>query len=998
MTDVELRLIADTNNAEKGIGSIRLEYQQLVRTLQKPLRRIDALQKTQESAKTASSAYFEARRRVDELKRSIEQAGQPVKELDRAYAQAQRTFAAATREFERQKTKVREQRAELKAAGVDTRNLASEQHRLQAELSKVSAGRRNSQALQAATSDLGVGRYRTLQAELVKLQQQYKILRSSGTLTTRELTIAQQTYTQRIRETNQALRENAAARTGAGAGVGSTIGGFLGGIGLLEGARAYVSATDLAKKMEAQLRLATETQEEFNRAQAETYRIAQENQAPLDDVVTLYSRLSPALREVGRGQDDALKIIEAVTKSLRISGATAQETASTIQQFSQALGSGVLRGEEFNTLAESSPRLLSALADGLNTNVGALRKMAAEGQLTADVISNALIGQLPKLTKEAAQLPETFSGAATKFKNDLVAAITVLDRFTGASDSAIGSLGRFSGALRAASQAEAPAVLDRFNETFRLLRDSDFQSKAFSFLLFGFDSAKEQAALVEEATEDVKDARQDDLNDYATYISSLETLRQTEVKAASDAITVRTRAERAALNELEKARRAQLDTEIRYKEALDRVRSGAAGSTSFGDAMALRASARQALEANDFVHAKRNAEAALQILVDLADAGENTYGFEGFIKSLKDIEDQADRVNLDQAKSSFEQAQQQTTNLKELLDGLKDTTITVTMDQDALARVHAQLQELTTLTGRPIELPRPTTNAATGPAGSVPGTGSTLPTSRSSAGIGTGAGASAGLTIQPSSAGAELRPASIRQGGMNSWTNLPPVDVAISPQGIRQDGPSSWTNLPPVEVSVLPRGIRQDVENSFTNLPSVDIELQVDQAAASMAQQQLAELAQQLKRQLVIPITPVAGPVGATPAGQVDGYASGGLIRGPGSGTSDSILARLSNGEFVMRADAVKYYGAALLQQINTRQLPKFATGGLVSSALQPSVPPMAQLVEAKANAAQGMNLADYGRLRLDLGGGHEYEFLARRQVADEIGLAARKFGRTHRG
>ncbi|HCJ28149.1 MAG TPA: hypothetical protein DHV63_02305 [Pseudomonas sp.] len=877
----------------------------------------------------------------------------------------------------------------MKAAGVNTRNLATEQKRLQAELSKVSATGRSSQALQAATDDLGVGRYRALQAELIRVQQQYKILRSSGTLTTRELAIAQQTYTQRIRETNQALRDNALARSGAG--VGTAVGGLVGGIGLLEGARAYASATDLAKKMEAQLRLATESQEEFNRAQAETYRIAQENQAPLADVVTLYSRLTPALREVGRGQGDALQIIEAVTKSLRISGATAQETASTIQQFSQALGSGILRGEEFNTLAESSPRLLRALADGLNTNVGALRQLAADGQLTANVISDVLIGQLPKLTEEAAQLPETFSGAATKFKNDLVAAITVLDRFTGASDSAIGSLGRLSGALSAASKAESPAVLDRFNETFRLLRNSDFQSKAFSFLLFGFEGAMEQAAEVEEAVGVVKEARQDDLNNYAAYISNLETLRQTEVKAASDAVKARVRAERDALNELEKAKRAQLDTEIRYKEALDQVRSGGSGSASYGNAIELRISARQALEANDFELAKRNAQAALKMLMELADAGENTYGFDGFIKSLRDIENQADRINLDQAKSSFEQAQQQTADLRALLDGLKNTTITVTMNKEALAQVRAQLQELATITGRPIDLSGlPATNAATGPAGDDPHPGSTSTNGQGYTGT------TAGHTSQPSSAPAEVRPAGIRQDGKNSWTNLPPVDVAVAPQGIQQDGANSWSSLPPVEVAVLPRGIRQDGENSFTNLPPVDVELQVDQAAASVAQQQVADLAQQLKRQLIIPITPVAGPAGATPTGQVDGYATGGLIRGPGSGTSDSILARLSDGEFVMRADAVRHYGPTLLQRINTRQVPKFADGGLVSSAIHPSVPPMAHLVERKADAKQGLDLSDYGRVALDLGGGREYQAIVHRSVSDELHLAARKYGRTH--
>lgn len=68
-----------------------------------------------------------------------------------------------------------------------------------------------------------------------------------------------------------------------------------------------------------------------------------------------------------------------------------------------------------------------------------------------------------------------------------------------------------------------------------------------------------------------------------------------------------------------------------------------------------------------------------------------------------------------------------------------------------------------------------------------------------------------------------------------------------------------------------------------------------------------------------------------------------------------------------------------------------------MSSALQPSVPPIAKLVETKANASQEMNLADYGRLGLDLGGGREYEVIVHRSPADDLRIAARKFGRTHR-
>jgi phage-related minor tail protein len=65
----------------------------------------------------------------------------------------------------------------------------------------------------------------------------------------------------------------------------------------------------------------------------------------------------------------------------------------------------VLRGEEFNSVVENSPRLAKALADGLNVPIGRLRKLAEEGRLTADVVVNALMSQKDKLAAEYAQLP-----------------------------------------------------------------------------------------------------------------------------------------------------------------------------------------------------------------------------------------------------------------------------------------------------------------------------------------------------------------------------------------------------------------------------------------------------------------------------------------------------------------------------------------------------------------------------------------------------------------
>jgi tape measure domain-containing protein len=1070
MADVELKLKADTDGATNAIGGFRKEYQELVRTVEKPLRQIDALQKTQENAKAASSAYFEARRRVDELKRAIEQAGQPVRELDRSYAQAQRTLASATREFDRQRAKLREQRAELQAAGVDTRNLAAEQQRLQGALAKGLASGRNDQAVSAAAQDLGVSRYRALLAAQEQARRQYQLLRADGNLTNRELAIAQQTYTQRVRETHQAMRGlNAEQQRSRLSGGAATLAAQAGGAyGAFRGLQGVIRIADNWTELADRMKLATGSQEEYAQGMDRLLDISDRTFTSMrGNAETFVNSLSP-LRDRGFTNPEILSFVEAVGLGMVASSAKGERAASVMQQFSNALQDGKLQGDAFQSMVRNTSVLADALTVSLGRSREELAKMASEGQLTTDVWVPALISQLDSLGTAVDGMNITVGDALTRLNNAWEAAISKAD--TKPLVTAIQELTETIGdpliienlvkiasamvylasvAVSAASgfaelgdnigyaAAKASGNVDKLTKLEKTLKevnnaitgDSFIGSNTVAVLMKQFDpeglvqwrkeleeeiakvgaelsgmsleaykaqqeAARQQREAERQALEEQKKLGQQEVAAKREKFSELAKLRDAEVKASADAVKARAKAEREALKELDKAKQAQLDTETRYKDALERLRSGGTGQASFGNAMSLRVAARQALEANDFERAKKNAQAALKMLLDLADAGENTYGFEGFIKSLKDIEDQADKVSLDKAKSSFEQAQKQTADLKKLLDELKETTITVTMDQTALDKVYAQLAQLAQATGRALELPDlPAANTSPAPAGnakppaSTPNGPAATPAQTQIRQTGPNS-----FTNVPA-VDAEVRVTGIRQDGPNSWTNLPPVDVAVTPQSIRQDGANSWTNLPPVEVGVLPKGIRQDGENSFTNLPPVDVELQIDQEAATRAQQQVAELAQRFKRELVIPVTPVAGQGSAAPAGQVDGYAEGGLIRGPGTGTSDSILARLSNGEFVMRADAVRHYGSALLQQLNSRQLPRFADGGLVSSALVPSVPMAAQQVERTVEASRGPDLTDYGWIGLDLGGGQTYEALVHKSTELNLRRLASKFG-----
>lgn len=192
-----------------------------------------------------------------------------------------------------------------------------------------------------------------------------------------------------------------------------------------------VQIADAWNMMSARLKLATAGSREYTVAQKELFAIAQRIGSSVQETATLYGKLQQAVRMLGGEQQDALALTESISQALRISGASAAEAQSSLLQFGQALASGVLRGEEFNSVVENSPRLAKALADGLNVPIGRLRKLAEEGRLTADVVVNALMSQKDKLAAEYAQLPMTVGQAFTRLSNAFGQWISRLDESTG---------------------------------------------------------------------------------------------------------------------------------------------------------------------------------------------------------------------------------------------------------------------------------------------------------------------------------------------------------------------------------------------------------------------------------------------------------------------------------------------------------------------------------------------------------------------------------------
>ncbi|MEQ4907337.1 tape measure protein [Proteus vulgaris] len=149
------------------------------------------------------------------------------------------------------------------------------------------------------------------------------------------------------------------------------------------------------------------------------FDISQATRSSLDATATLYARLERGTREYNTSAADLAKLTSIINQGFIVSGATAQEAENAIIQLSQGIASGVLRGEEFNSVAEQGSRLMVALADSLGVSIGQLRKMAAEGKLTTDVVVRGLLSQGDAIGKEFTKTTRTMSQAFQEAGNNL---------------------------------------------------------------------------------------------------------------------------------------------------------------------------------------------------------------------------------------------------------------------------------------------------------------------------------------------------------------------------------------------------------------------------------------------------------------------------------------------------------------------------------------------------------------------------------------------------
>lgn len=212
-------------------------------------------------------------------------------------------------------------------------------------------------------------------------------------------------------------------------------------VGTVEAAVSFARTADEVSNLDSRVKLATANEREYASAKAALYAQAQALMVPLSATTNLFARLNPVVRDLGGSYRQTMQIAGSAAATLRLSGASAEESASAILQLSQALASGQLAGDEFKSLAENAPRMMRAIADSIGVPVGALKQMAAEGKLTSAVVGNALVEANGKLMAEVATMPPTVSGSMAQIEN-------AYQRWIGASDGASSATQALAGTLR----------------------------------------------------------------------------------------------------------------------------------------------------------------------------------------------------------------------------------------------------------------------------------------------------------------------------------------------------------------------------------------------------------------------------------------------------------------------------------------------------------------------------------------------------------------------
>lgn len=194
----------------------------------------------------------------------------------------------------------------------------------------------------------------------------------------------------------------------------------------IQGLKKAVDLSDGLVSMRARLDRMNDGLQTTQELETMIYQSAQRSRGSFTDTMGLVSQLGTMAGDAFSSSKEIVQFAEQLNKQLALSGASGSSAQAAILQLEQGLASGVLRGDELNSVMEQAPALAKSIADYMQVSVGELREMGSHGQITADIVKNALFAAAKDTNAEFEKTPMTWAQVWTVASNTAVRALDPL--------------------------------------------------------------------------------------------------------------------------------------------------------------------------------------------------------------------------------------------------------------------------------------------------------------------------------------------------------------------------------------------------------------------------------------------------------------------------------------------------------------------------------------------------------------------------------------------
>jgi len=269
------------------------------------------------------------------------------------------------------------------------------------------------------------------------------------------LTLDNSKYNRSIRQSATETKKFTKETSNGVNGLKTAFAGLVGAFGIQQITQLGDEFTNLNNRLKAVTTSGAEAENAFKLVS----QVASESRSDLSATASLFADLTIATKDLGTSQAEIADITRVFSQTLAISGADAGAASGAIRQFGQALASGVLRGDEFNSIAETNSAFMLKFADALGRPLGELRALAAEGKLTAEVVLEATKIMADGVQADFDKTTATIGQSFTKLRNSFIKLFGDVENETGVFEGLAGAVDRLANAINNVSGGELVQTL-----------------------------------------------------------------------------------------------------------------------------------------------------------------------------------------------------------------------------------------------------------------------------------------------------------------------------------------------------------------------------------------------------------------------------------------------------------------------------------------------------------------------------------------------------------